>query len=61
MSQYNTATERNFASCLTPEAYMRIWESSKQHDAPPRFMSSVYPKKVQQTITKQKVTLNEKV
>jgi hypothetical protein len=61
MSQYSTAIEHRFATCLPPEAYIRIWESSKQHDAPPRFMSSVYPKKVQQTITKQKVTLNEKV
>jgi hypothetical protein len=55
MSQYGTAIEHRFATCLPPEAYIRIWESSKQ-DTGPRFMSSVYPKKVQQAITKQKGT-----
>jgi len=44
MSLYNSATEREHASCLPPEAYIRIWESSKQYSEP-RFMSSVYPNK----------------
>jgi len=53
MSIYNSATEREHASCLPPEAYIRIWESAKQNTAP-RFMSSVYPNK--KIVDKKKVT-----
>lgn len=52
MSQYGTAIEHRFATCLPPEAYIRIWESSKQ-DTGPRFMSSVYPKKTTDSKKKQ--------
>lgn len=41
--KYNTAIEIKHATCLPPEAYMRLWESIKNNCKPPAFMRSVYP------------------
>ena len=44
MSQYNTGTEQQHASCLPPEAYIQMWRTAKE-GPPPKFRSSVYPPK----------------
>lgn len=44
MSQYNSGTEQQHASCLPPEAYIQMWRSAKE-GPPPKFRSSVYPTK----------------
>lgn len=44
MSTYNSGTEQQHASCLPPEAYIRIWDSAKE-GTKPKFKSSVYPEK----------------
>jgi hypothetical protein len=54
MNGYNTATEHGFASCLPPEAYMRIWNSTKDNNDEPKFMSTVYPTKKPITTKKKK-------
>ena len=38
-----SAIEKNYQTCLPPEAYIRIIQSA-QNDALPRFKSSVFPK-----------------
>ena len=43
LMKYNTAIEIKHATCLPPEAYMRLWESIKNNCKPPTFMRSVYP------------------
>ena len=39
-----SAIEKDFQTCLPPEAYMRIIKAAN-NDAPPKFKSSYYPKK----------------
>jgi hypothetical protein len=45
MSQYNTGTEQQHASCLPPEAYIQMWRTTAREGPPPKFMSTVYPSK----------------
>jgi len=53
MSQYNSGTEQQHASCLPPEAYIQMWRTAKE-GPPPRFMSSVYPPKKPVVLIKKK-------
>lgn len=39
-----SAIEKEYQTCLPPEAYMRIIKAAN-NDAPPKFKSSVYPPK----------------
>ena len=46
-----SATQKNYATCLPPEAYIRIIQSSHT-DTAPKFRSSTYPKPKPETKTK---------
>jgi hypothetical protein len=48
-----TATERNQATCLPAEAYLKIINSCSSQDQP-KFRSSVFPKQTTQIKTKPK-------
>jgi hypothetical protein len=48
-----SAIEKQYQTCLPPEAYIRIIRSA-QSDALPKFKSSVYPPKQTKTKTKNK-------
>jgi len=52
MSQYNSGTEQQHASCLPPEAYIKMWRSAKE-GPPPKFRSTVYPTKPTKVLKKQ--------
>jgi hypothetical protein len=41
-----SAIEKDYQTCLPPEAYIRICKAAN-NDAPPKFKSSVYPQKPQ--------------
>ncbi len=42
--KYESGVDVGSATCLPPEAYIRIWKSAISNNQP-RFMSSIYPKK----------------
>jgi hypothetical protein len=46
-----SATEKQFSTCLPPEAYIRICRSAN-NVVEPKFRSSVYPKKEEKQIEK---------
>jgi hypothetical protein len=42
--KYESGTNIVSSTCLPPEAYIKLWNSSKSSN-PPKFKSSVYPRK----------------
>lgn len=38
-------TEKDQATCLPPEAYIRLWQTSSKSQEMPKFRSTVYPDK----------------
>jgi|APGre2960657404_1045060.scaffolds.fasta_scaffold13223_6 hypothetical protein len=38
-------TEKNQATCLPPEAYIRLWQKAEKSTEMPKFRSTVYPDK----------------
>lgn len=38
-------TEKDQATCLPPEAYIRLWQKAEKTTEMPRFRSTVYPDK----------------
>jgi len=52
-----SAIEQTHATCMPPEAYIRLWKSAKD-SPPPKFMSSFYPEKEIKTKSLTKVLRN---
>lgn len=38
-----SATEKNEATCLPPEVYIRLWQKAEKTTEMPKFKSTVYP------------------
>jgi hypothetical protein len=38
-------TEKNEATCLPPEVYIRLWQKAEKSTEMPKFRSTVYPNK----------------